>query len=156
MKKVIAAILLGVAAIWLTACANASADDELPLELKLGRYYLDGDVNADVYVDVTEDYITMGGDGLYDYWYNDHLEYAENATPESADEVANLALEHRTVPCEYNYVDIDWGDGSTKYFIVFNIEHDPDWNPNATSGAIYYYNDVGVISPSHGEFICVE
>lgn len=64
-----AAVILSVGGCVTAVMMNrpAAADSALQLpEVKTGRYYLNGDINSDIYVELTEDYIVtrMGGDSL--------------------------------------------------------------------------------------------
>lgn len=70
MKKIvipiIAAAILGVGAGVTAAMMNkpAAANDQLPMpEVVTGNYYLNGDENADMYFELTDDYLALRIDG---------------------------------------------------------------------------------------------
>lgn len=65
MKKLLLLALATIMVLVCTACANAVADTDVSYNqpnLKYGRYYLNGDVNSKLYIDLDENYIVMGNE----------------------------------------------------------------------------------------------
>lgn len=128
-----AAVMLGVGGCITAVTMNrpAAVDSELELpEVKLGRYYLNGDVNSDMYIELTEDYIVTritDGDSLAMFEeFCRNMGYTE-------EEVAINAEKHRDNYCT-----------ERKYYLgVTGIKNVPYML------LIHYDEEEAAISPDH-------
>lgn len=163
MKKIIipiiAAAILGAGAGVTAMIVNrpAVADEEgiLP-EIKTGRYYLNGDVNSDMYIELTDDYIVtrIGGDSLAKF-----EEFCRNKG--FTEEEVNISAEkHRDDYCtERKYVLSVTGLDSVPYMLVTHYDEEVAANTvdHRIPGSGYKFNGDDTISLSLiGDFILVE
>lgn len=71
MKKIIIPIIIaavlgvggGIAAVKMSRPVTATEDPAIP-EVKTGKYYLDGDKNSGLWIEVYSDYLTLNGDDV--------------------------------------------------------------------------------------------
>lgn len=154
-----AAVVLGVGGCITAVIMDrpAATDKEVQLpEVKLGRYYLNGDVNSDMYVELTEDYIVtrISGDSLARFEeFCRKKGYSEN-------EVSINAEKHRDDYCtERKYYLGVTGINSPPYMLLTHYDEEyaaisPD---HRVGGSGYCYDGEDKIwSSLMGEFYYVE
>ena len=154
MKKfvipIIAAAILGAGAGATTLVMNrpAVADKGVVLpEVKTGKYYLNGDVNSDMYIELTEDYIVtrISGDSLSKF-----EEFCRN-NGYNEEEVAINAERHRDDYCtERKYVLGVTGVDSVPYMLLTHYDEEEAANTtdHRISGSGYKFDGEDKISLS--------
>ena len=158
MKKFLSLALVTIMALICTACANAAADSEASVaqpELKYGRYYLNGDVNSKLYIDLDENYIVMGGDNLRkhqeEFCRKNEADYSsEEKLQENVDEIV-FAYGTKS---EYNYVTMQIGEEYHNY-LFFDYFHNGTFDKTQNSGSAYEYPKEGMLSTGNDDFFLV-
>lgn len=146
IKALLLALLSGLLLLT-TACSTAGENSDSLPELKHGKYYLDGNTDSGVYVELTEDKICMGGEKLKDYWIN----YSKKLLPEDTDEESIIAdsdeqMEIYSTPSDYNYTIGAKGTDSEFFAIFFWSDPITVEKEEMTSGLCYIYNEDQTIS----------
>lgn len=163
MKKIIIPIIVaailgvggGVTAVMMNRPAVADEDGVIP-EVKTGKYYLNGDVNSDIYVELTEDYIVtrISGDSLSKF-----EEFCRNKGY-TEEEVAINAERHRDDYCtERTYVLGVTGVDSVPYMLLTHYDEEEAANTtdHRITGSGYKFDGDNKISLSLiGDFTLVE
>ncbi|MDE6733620.1 MAG: hypothetical protein K2J77_12205 [Oscillospiraceae bacterium] len=155
-----AVVILGVGGCVTAITMNrpAAADSALQLpEVKTGRYYLNGDVNSDMYVELTEDYIVLritDGDSLAMFEeFCRNIGYTE-------EEVAINAEKHRDDYCtERKYFLGVTGVKSVPYMLLthYDEEYAATAEDHRVGGSGYCYDGENKIWLSLvGDFYYVE
>lgn len=156
MKNLLVLALVIIMALICTACANASADADVSVqkpELKYGRYYLNGDKESGLYVDLDENFIVMGGENLRKHQEDFCRQYAgdtysnEEQLQDNVDEIM-LAYGSKS---EYNYAVVKVGNDYHNY-IFFDYFHDGTFDKNNECGSAYEYLQVGMITNGNDNF----
>ena len=158
MKKFLTLALIIIMALICTACANAAADSEASVaqpELKYGRYYLNGDKESGLYVDLDENYIVMGGDNLRkhqeEFCRKIEADYSsEEKLQENVDEIV-FAYGTKS---EYNYVTMQIGEEYHNY-LFFDYFHNGTFDKTQNSGSAYEYLKEGMLSTGNDDFFLV-
>lgn len=165
MKKfvvpIIAAAVLGagVGIAAMITSKHADADDRLPIpKVVMGNYYLDGDENADMYFELTDDYLALRINGdSYDK-IKDCL--VENG--EGEETAANMAKRISDDYCAENpYVLSVFGSETTPYQLMihwtegFKLHEDQDGLTYGGIGFTYNGTDTITCYP-FGDFTLVE
>ena len=155
MKKFLTLALVIIMALIYTACANAAADSEASVaqpELKYGRYYLNGDKDSGLYVDLDENSIVMGGDNLRkhqeEFCRKNEADYSsEEKLQENVDEIV-FAYGTKS---EYNYVTMQIGEEYHNY-LFFDYFHNGTFDKTQNSGSAYEYPKEGMLSTGNDDF----
>lgn len=159
MKKLLTLALIAIMALICSACANASADTDVSVEkpeLKYGRYYLNGDKESGLYVDLDENFIVMGGENLRKH-YDDFCRglkdtYSnEEQLQKNLDEIV-LAYGSKS---EYNYTVLQVGTDYHNY-LFFDYFHDGTFDKTKDSGNAYEYNENGILSTADDDFYLIK
>lgn len=145
--KIILLSLLFCLTLFVGGCSAAGADNNKLPDLKYGKYYLDGNNESGVYIDLTEEKICMGGEKLREYWIN----YSKKFLPENTDEESIVKgsdeqLKIYGTPSDYNYTIGAEGTDFEFYAIYFWSEPISIKKEEVKSGLCYIYNEDGTIS----------
>lgn len=160
MKKFLTLALITIMALVCTACANAVADSEVSVEkpeLKYGRYYLNGDKESGLYVDLDENFIVMGGENLRKHQEDFCRKYAgdtysnEEQLQDNVDEIM-LAYGSKS---EYNYTVVQVGADYHNY-IFFDYFHDGSFDKSNESGTAYEYPKEGMLTTGNDDFYLIK
>ena len=155
IKKLLVLALVTIMALICTACANASADANVSVqkpELKYGRYYLNGDKESGLYVDLDENFVVMGGENLRKYHedfcrQNSEIYSDEEQLQNNVDEIM-LAYGSKS---EYNYAAVKVGNDYHNY-IFFDYFHDGTFDKSNEWGSAYEYPQIGMITNGNDDF----
>ncbi|MGN0612145.1 MAG: hypothetical protein ACI4JI_10195 [Ruminiclostridium sp.] len=155
MKKLLISLLITALALICTACANAAANSEASVaqpELKYGRYYLNGDKDSGLYVDLDENSIVMGGENLRkhqeEFCRKNEADYpSEEKLQENVDEIV-VAYGTKS---EYNYVTMQIGEEYHNY-LFFDYFHNGTFDKTQDSGSAYEYPKEGMLSTGNDDF----
>jgi len=122
MKKLLISLLITALALICTACANAAADTEVSYnqpELKYGRYYLNGDVNSKLYIDLDENYIVMGGEDELRNFFEDYFaEIGDYSNEELFKANVDEAMNAYAIRSEYGYTTVNAGKKFTQFSLI--------------------------------------
>lgn len=169
MKKVIVPIIIaaalgvggGITAVMLNGASNAEAgvidEDNAPLnvEVKSGKYYLGGDKNSDLWIEVNPDFLILKGDDVDASIRN---AIVERATQNEAieEEISNAKILYCT---EKVYGVRRFGTATTPYMIKVsrdNTESDPEKLMNSNAGFPYDPDTNTIRLSLFGDFTLVE
>lgn len=155
MKKLLISLLITALALICTACANAAADTEVSYnqpELKYGRYYLNGDVNSKLYIDLDENYIVMGGEDELRKFFEDYFaEIGDYSNEEHFKANVDEAMNAYSKRSEYGYTTVNAGE--IIHAIFFDYSKDGSFDKNTDMGVYYTYIDEGKIKVFDEEYI---
>lgn len=157
MKKLLLFALATIMAFFCTACANAAADTDVSYNqpnLKYGRYYLNGDVNSKLYIDLDENYIVMGNEEELRKLLEEYCSAIDDySTEELYKENVEEAINGYGVKSEYNYMTIN--PGTIIHVIIFDYFKFGTFDENTVTGVYYEYVEEGKIKVLEKEFILV-
>ena len=157
MKKLLALTLVTIIAIICTACTSATADTNVSYdqpELKYGRYYLNGDANSNLYIDLDENYIVMGNEEELQKLLNDYCgPVSEYSTEELYKQDVEEAMNAYGVKSKYNYMTAK--PGPIIHVIIFDYLKIGTFDEDTVTGAYYEYVEEGKIKVLEKEFILV-
>lgn len=140
-----------------TACANAAADTDVSYNqpnLKYGRYYLNGDVNSKLYIDLDENYIVMGNEEELRKFLEEYCSAIDDySTEELYKENVEEAINGYGVKSKYNYMTIN--PGTIIHVIIFDYFKFGTFDENTVTGVYYEYVEEGKIKVLEKEFILV-
>ena len=157
MKKLLLLALATIMAFFSTACANAAADTDVSYNqpfLKYGRYYLNGDVNSKLYIDLDENYIVMGNEEELRKFLEEYCSAIDDySTEELYKENVEEAIYGYGVISKYNYMTIN--PGTIIHVIIFDNFKFGTFDENTVTGVYYEYVEEGKIKVLEKEFILV-
>ena len=149
--------LITIMALVCTACANAAADTDVSYNqpnLKYGRYYLNGDVNSKLYIDLDENYIVMGNEEELRKFLEEYCSAIDDySTEELYKENVEEAINGYGLKSEYNYMTIN--PGTIIHVIIFDYFKFGTFDENTVTGVYYEYVEEGKIKVLEKEFILV-
>lgn len=169
MKKVVIPIILaavlgiggGIAAVTLNRTTIASAESpEVSNDLlKSGRYYLNGDVSAEIWFEVTPERLSLEGTNVEE-WLMDNVRgfYEGGDIPFTEEMVERDFEENKLLYCDKLYQLVEYGAKDKPYCILVDRDNKTtDREELLNSNAGFVYNDkTNTISLSLGDFILVE
>ncbi len=157
MKKLLCFFIIIVSILTcMVGCYSADADDEVLPDLKYGKYYLNGDAQSQVYLELTADYVRMSGAKLYEFWEADYRKMMPHITDEAViKESVQEMVSSYSAECAYNFTTKN-GD-TTVYRIYYSADKDTI-DKTTDSGTFYeYYADGKItIGPENCYFALVE
>ena len=155
MKKFLSLALVTIMALICTACANAAADSEASVaqpELKYGRYYLNGDVNSKLYIDLDENYIVMGEEEELRKFFEDYFsEIGDYSNEEHFKANVDEAMNAYSKRSEYGYTTVNAGE--IIHAIFFDYSKDGSFDKKTDMGVYYTYIEEGKIKVFDNEYI---
>ena len=169
MKKIVIPIILaavlgvggGIAAVTMNRATIASADiPEVSNDiLKPGKYYLNGDVSTDKWIEVTPDYIALKGTDVEE-WLMDGIRgfYENGDIPFTEEMVQRDFEENKLLYCDKLYQLTEFGAKNSPYIICVDRDNKiTDRKELLNTNAGFVFNDkTNMISLSIGDFILVE